>query len=155
MAEDTGCLGWDGEIADDNAGGGDFQPLPAGEYPFRVVSFTRARHEGSAKLPPCNKAVLEIDILDPATRVKVVGKIKKHQLFLHRHTEGLLCAFFRSIGARKHGEKLVMDWQSVPGAAGWCEVGQRPYKNKNGEDRVANEIKRFLDPDTAADEPGF
>ena len=52
-------LGWDDEIEHDGEG---FTLLPEGDYQFRVLSFERARHPGSAKLPPCNKAELKIQL---------------------------------------------------------------------------------------------
>ena len=58
MAETIGReLDWDDEI--ENEGGG-WVLLPEGEYDFIVEKFERGRHEGSAKIPPCNKAVLTL-----------------------------------------------------------------------------------------------
>lgn len=145
-------LGWDDTIEDDEVG---FEVLAPGEYPFRVVSMTRGRFTGSEKLPACNKAELAIDILDPTNRVSVVGKINKHSLFLHTKTKRLLCEFFRGIGALKSGEEVAMNWASVPGSVGWCKIGNRPYVDKGGEKKIANEIKGFIDPAETSDEPGF
>ena len=55
------ALDWDDQIENDSSGG-DFITLPAGEYPFEVVGFERERYAGGAKLPACNKAVIEIAI---------------------------------------------------------------------------------------------
>lgn len=52
-------LGWDDQIENDGA---DFVILPEGDYNFEVVSFERGRHNGSDKLPPCNKATIHIKV---------------------------------------------------------------------------------------------
>jgi hypothetical protein len=129
-----GALDWDDKISND---GDDFPVLPDGEYPFTVTAFERARHGGSEKLPPCNKAVLTIKIDGGDKGTTTV----KNNLFLHRKTEGLISDFFRSIGAKSRGQAVIMDWGSVVGASGRCQVGHRVY---NGE--KYNEIKRFKDP---------
>ena len=130
---------WEDEISNDQS----FVLLPEGDYPFEVEGFTRARHPGSVKLPPCNKAELKIRINGPKGSAAVT-----HNLFLHSKCEGLLCAFFTSIGLRRHGEPLHMRWDII-GKGGTCHVGVRTYTNKSGEERQTNEITRFLDPEEA------
>lgn len=132
-------LKWDDAIEHD---GSDFILLDPGEYKFTVTGFERARHGGSAKLPPCNKAVLSVRIDDGEGNIATI----QHNLFLHSKTEGLLCQFFRSIGARKSGERLVMDWSKVVGSRGLCKVGVRDWTAKNGTIKQSNEIERFLNP---------
>jgi hypothetical protein len=134
MAENNGYeLGWDDQIENDSP---DFVILPEGDYDFEVIDFERARHNGSDKLPPCNKAIVHI---------KVEGKegisVIRHQLFLHSITEGMLCAFFTGIGQRKKGEKVTMNWNKVVGSGGRCRVGIRKYEGKD-----YNEIKKFYEP---------
>lgn len=142
MAETTGReLGWGDAIEHD---GSDFTLLEPGEYPFRVVKFERKRFGGSAKLPACNQAALTLDVGDAEASTTIT-----HNLFLHSKTEGLLCAFFRSIGARKHGERIVMDWSKVPGATGRCKVGRREFAGKDGTMKQANQVEKFLDPGEA------
>jgi len=135
-------LGWDDTINND---GDDFIVLPAAVYPFTIIEFERGRHAGSAKLPPCNKAMLKVKVHGGA---KGEVTVSKHQLFLHTKTEGMVCQFFRSIGSRKHGEAMVMDWNSVQGATGFCKLGIRRYQKKDDSEWYEiNEIKVFLDPD--------
>ena len=130
-------LGWDDEIVKES----DFTLLPEGDYDFTVTGFERARHEGSEKLPPCNKAILSLRISTPDGDVTL-----KHNLFLHTKTEGMLSAFFCAIGQKKHGEKLRMNWQAVIGAKGRCKVAIRKWKGNDGIERENNEIKKFYDP---------
>ena len=133
-------LGWDDSIEKDS---NEFITLPEGDYDFTVESFDRGRHNGSDKLPPCNKAILKIRIDASEGEVYI-----NHNLFLHSRVEGLLSAFFTSIGLKKKGEPLRMDWQAVPGCKGRLKLGIRHYQ-KDGEDRTINEIKRFYAKETS------
>lgn len=132
-------FGWDDVIENDGKG---WVLLPEGEYPFTVQSFERKRYGGSAKLPPCNQAELTIEIdggdLGKATVF--------HSLFLHTKTEGLLCAFFTSIGQRKHGEPLRMNWPAVIGAKGRCKVYIDKWTGRDGKEHESNKIEKFLEP---------
>jgi hypothetical protein len=128
-------LQWDDVIERDAS---EFVLLQEGDYDFTVESFDRARHNGSEKLPPCNKAVLKLRIDSDQGTAYI-----NHNLFLHTITEGMLSAFFACIGQKKKGEPLRMDWGRVPGSTGRAKVGIHTYKNKDGEDRRSNEIKRF------------
>lgn len=130
-------IGWNDEINDDGSG---FVLLEPGEYDYTVTKFERARHPGSAKLPPCNKAVITL---------KIGEEVIKTNLFLHSKCEGLLCQFFRSIGARKSGQTITMDWSKVVGARGRCKIKIRDWEGRDGEIRYSNEVDRFLDPPTA------
>ena len=53
-------MGWDDAINGDDANG--YEPLPEGDYHFTVKTFTRGRYEGGPKMPPCNKAVLTLEL---------------------------------------------------------------------------------------------
>lgn len=129
---------WNDTIEHDS----EFTILPDGEYDFAVENFERGRHPGSEKLPPCNKAILTLRVFDN------VGNTTKitHNLFLHSKCEGLLCAFFTSIGQRKHGEQLRMDWNAVIGKRGRCRVYIDTFTNKQGKQLETNRISKFLEP---------
>ncbi|MGI6751105.1 MAG: hypothetical protein ACOX4U_00570 [Anaerovoracaceae bacterium] len=135
--DDERALDWDDEIEND---GPDFILLPEGDYDFEITTFERATHTGSEKLPPCKKAIVHIKVTGAEGSTTI-----KHNLFLHTKTEGMLCAFFLSIGQRKKGEKLKMNWNMVPGATGRLKLGIRNYTNDKGETRQYNEIKRFYE----------
>lgn len=129
---------WDDTIENDHP---DFILLPEGDYDFLVESFERGRHspKENGKLPPCNKATLNLRI--PCAQSKQGYVVVQSQLFLHSSAEGKLCSFFTSIGQRKKGEPLRMNWNAVTGARGRCKIAHRLY---NGEQY--NEVKRFLEP---------
>ncbi len=136
MSDDVKVFDFDDEIENDST---DRNILPAGEYKFTVAKFARERYQGSQKLPPCNMAVLDLE-LDGGAAGK--GFVFGHNLYLTSKTEGFLCAFFRSIGLRKKGEKLKMDWPKVTGLSGTAKVIVEHY---NGNDY--NKIDRFLPQD--------
>lgn len=133
-------LGWEDQIEKDSS---DFVTLPEGDYDFEVIAFERSRHNGSDKLPPCNKAIITIKCEGP----EGVSTIR-HNLFLHTITEGMLSAFFVGIGQKKHGEKLTMNWNTVVGSTGRCKLGIKKWTNDQGEEKVFNEIKKFYEPTT-------
>jgi hypothetical protein len=137
-------IGWDGPIEND---GPEFELLPEGDYDFVVTGFERARHPGSEKLPPCNKAVVSIRIEGPAGATTI-----KHNLFLHSNTEGLLCAFFTAIGQRRKGERITMNWNKVVGARGRAKVYIDTYE-KDGKQYQSNKIKKFYDPEEVPPPP--
>lgn len=145
MTDIERAFDWNDEIENDSS---DFILLSDGDYDFEVSSFDRARHNGSEKLPPCNKAIVYIKIEVPEGEVTL-----KHNLFLHSKTEGMLCAFFTCIGLRKHGEKLKMNWNKVPGSRGCCRVGQRQWTNDDGKTITMNEIKKFYEPEKPDEKP--
>lgn len=135
-------LGWDDEIVKDS----DFVLIPEGDYTFTVTGFERGRHEGSDKLPPCNKAIVTLRIALPDGGAQDI----KHNLFLHSKCEGLLSAFFTAIGLKRKGEPLRMNWNAVIGTRGACRIAVRTWKGRNGEDMQSNEVKKFYAPDEAA-----
>lgn len=134
MAELEGReLSWNDEIRRDN---NDFVLLPEGDYDFVVQSFERGRHNGSPKLPPCNKAILKIRIDTDEGSALIT-----HNLFLHTITEGMLSSFFAAIGQKKKGEKMIMNWNTVPGANGRCKVGI--HDDPNDSKKKYNDIRKF------------
>lgn len=145
MAEAIGReLNWDDEIENESGG---WVLLPEGEYDFVVEKFERGRHEGSAKLPPCNKAILTLGMDSPDGRHASVTC----NLFMYSTQEWKLCQFFTCIGARKRGEKTRPNWGIVQGARGRCKVKVHDYVKKNGDPGQSNEIDAFLEP--AAQKP--
>jgi hypothetical protein len=138
---------WEDEIENGGAGGIEYVTLPEGtEAAFEVVGFERERYTPgpNAKLPPCNKAVIEIRVDGFAE-----GQTIKENLFLHSRCEGILCAFFASIGQRQHGEKLKMNWPQVIGSKGRAKFSIRKYE-KDGQERTINQVKTWLDPEKSS-----
>lgn len=130
-------LEWNDSIEND---GQEYILLPEGDYNFTVIDFERGRFNGSAKIPACNKAIITVQI-ESKNGIATV----KFDLILYRSLEWRLSSFFRSIGQKKHGEKLVMDWTKVVGSKGRAHFKQRSYVNMNGEEKFVNDIDRFID----------
>ena len=133
------CMDWNDSIEKD---GQEYITLEEGDYNFTVTGFERGRHGGSAKVPPCNKAIITITVEDGDKTVRV-----KFDLMLYRTLEWKISSFFRCIGQKKHGERLVMDWNSVLGSHGRAHIKPHSYVNSYGEEKTANDIDSFLDYD--------
>ncbi len=148
MADFERELDWDDEISKES----EFTLLPEGDYKFTVVRFNRSRHSGSAKLPACNKAELELKVDDGKGNTGTI----LHNLFLHTKTEGMISAFLIAIGQKKHGEPTRPNWNAMVGAQGRCKVGVHEWVNDKGETMKINEIKKFYDYEApAASAPKF
>ena len=138
------ALSWDDEFTNEQQ---EFVLLPEGDYAFEVTGMERARFEGSAKLPPCSMAKLTIKVFGGAKGDATVT----HRLYLHTKTQGLLGAFFESIGQAQRGEKVIHPrWNEVVGSKGLCRLGIREYTKQSGphagETGQSNEVTRFLPP---------
>ena len=116
-------LGWDDQIADE---GGEYEPLPEGDYKFTVKSVERARSKGVGKLPACNMAKVTLTVHGDRDREITVN------LVLHSTLEWKLSQFFLSIGMKKHGEPLHMNWPGPVTKTGNCHVTVRTFRKKDG-----------------------
>ena len=72
---------------------------------------------------------------------------KPTDLILNRVVEFRISAFFRCIGQKKHGERLVIDWNRVVGSRGRAHFKPRTYTDRDGNERQANDVDRFYDYD--------
>lgn len=110
MADDNQTLSWDEDVSSESR---EFIVLPQGVYDFVITGFERGQFNGSAKLPPCNKATLtlQIEYLDLPVSVKT-------DLLLCRSLEWKLSSFFKCIGFKGENGRIKMDWSKVPGAKG-------------------------------------
>lgn len=134
---DNNIMDWDSTIESD---GQQYITLDEGDYSFTVTAFERSRFPGSAKIPPCPKASLTFAVDLPDGRTATC----KEDLILYRTLEWKLASFFRSIGQKKSGERLVMDWSKVIGAKGRAHFKPRTYI-ANGEERTANSVDHYID----------
>ena len=133
---DPNVMGWDDVIEND---GQEYVVLPEGDYLFTVVNFERGQFPGGPKIPPCPKATLTL--LVEHEEGMATARV---DLLLYRTVEWKIAAFFRSIGQKKHGEKVVMDWNKVVGSRGKAHFRPREYQ-KDGVSRKVNDVERFFD----------
>ena len=129
-------IGFDDVITKDPA---EYILLDPGTYEFQVAKYVRGRFKGSAKMSPCNMVTLTINI--KTTKADSGFITIEHRLFLNTKVEGRISEFFSSIGLKKKGEPLRMNWNLVPGATGYCTVDTDEYNGNK-----YNRIKKFLVP---------
>ncbi|MBR4765379.1 MAG: hypothetical protein IK085_01300 [Clostridia bacterium] len=140
-------IDWNDALESD---GKEFVILEEGDYDFTVTGFERGRFPGGEKLPACNKATISmrIDTLE--------GPAFAHtDLFLYKTVEWKLSAFFRCIGQKKRGERLVMDWSKVVGSRGRGHFKPDSYIDKNGVKKDTNELVAFYDYEGAKSGEGL
>ena len=118
MMNNNLAMDWNDAIEDD---GQEFILLEEGDYNYVVRDFERGHFPGSAKLPACNKATLTLEV-----ETREGSAFVKTDLILCRTLEFRISSFFRSIGQKKHGERLVMNWNKVVGARHRLPSSVRP-----------------------------
>lgn len=128
-------FGWNDEITEE---GGNYEPLPEGDYDFTVAKVERARSQGKGKLPPCNMAKVTFDVWGADDKREITVNF-----VLHSSLEWKLSQLFLSVSMKKHGEPLRMDWTGIIGKKGKCQVIIRKYVKNDGTEGVTNDIKYF------------
>ena len=136
-------MNWDDFIRNDN----EIVLLPAGIYDFEITKFEKGWFEGSSKIDPCPKAMLELTIMGSGGKA-----IVKENLLLSEKVEWKLCAFFRCLGFKQHGKEYQMDWDKVLGATGKAEIEINEFEGQNGEIRRNNKVKTYLDKQEEGEE---
>ena len=139
MNDQNMIMDWNDTIEND---GQEFVILEEGDYNFTVTSFERGRFPGGPKVPACNKAALTLQV-----KTDEGIAVIRTDLLLYRSLEWRISAFFRCIGQKKHGERLVMDWNRVVGSQGRAHFKPRTYTDRDGNERQANDVDRFYDWD--------
>ena len=114
MSEMDRKLGWDDVIEKDS----NFVTLPEGDYDFVIDHFERARHPGSDKIPPCNKALVFFRVMGPDGQETTI----QEGYILHTKLEWKLSELFCGVGLKKKGEKLKMNWPELPGLKGRAQI---------------------------------
>lgn len=136
-------LGWDDEISNEPGG---YILLEEGDYDFTVTGFERARFPGSAKIPPCAKAVLTLEVDTPQGPVRV-----KYDLILFSTLQWKIAEFCRAIGQAAPGDALVRPrWNEMVGSCGRARFKVRTYTKKDGTEGKVNDVDKFYDYDSAA-----
>ena len=99
-------FGWDDAIEKDS----EFELLPEGDYDFEVTGFERARHNGSDKLPPCNKAVLTIKLIGADGKSTTINCLLSLKVvtFLVLLVSDLVEPFLALVFIWKHSQWKVM-----------------------------------------------
>lgn len=134
MADNNYTFDWEDEINNEES----FVLLPEGDYDFTVEKFERGTFDGSDKLPPCKKAIVTFAVWGAENKVTI-----KENFLLCGALEWKLSALFLSVGLKKHGEPMRMNWQALTNSKGRCHVYIDTYKKDNGGEGQSNKIKKF------------
>lgn len=139
MSDEVKVYDWDDEIEDDGEGFS-FVTLEEGDYEFEVTKFDRGHYtpKAGAKTPACNQANVTIKISTEAGDCYITEGFP-----LASTMEWKASAFFRSVGLKKHGEKLKMRWSEIIGLKGRAHV-TKTAGTKEGT--FFNNVKYFIDP---------
>lgn len=143
MSEMDREFGWDDTIKQDAQ---EFPRLEPGDYDFTIDHFDRSRSQGSDKLPPCNMAVVYFNI-----HAEGNPQIREN-FILHSRLEWKLSQLFASVGLKKKGEELVMNWNALPGLTGRCKVSLDT--DKNDPEKKYNHIKELYPKELRAFKAG-
>ena len=147
----------DEKVKDDSSF--DFVLLEPGTYAFEVSKVENEYFNGSEKVPPCPKVNVSLRIALPDGSSTTV----RDGILCYcegRDAEGnayggnvwRISEFFRSIGAKRHGESVETNWSAdyLVGKRGLVSIGNRTYtatRGKNaGKEVQTNEVKAYIDP---------
>jgi len=119
--------------------------LPEGKAMFSVLDYKRARGE-CGKYGTHNVAKVKLLVVSDVDGTEAE---LEENIWLITALKWKYLQFFTSIGQRKHGDEgeFVPDWTKVKNSGGPCEIGHRTYKNKDGKDVTAHQVKAFLAPE--------
>lgn len=137
--EEMKVFDWDDEIENDGEERS-FVTLEEGDYEFEVSKFEKELYSAKAesKIPDCNMAVVTIKVSSADGDAYI-----KDRFYLVGSCEWRISSFFRSVGLKKHGEKLRMKWAESVGLKGKAHI----TKDKGNKDDVFfNNIKYYIDP---------
>lgn len=144
MAEQYEILDWDVEL-DETDDSSDFKLLDEGYYPFKVVSAKKSFTNGKPSYP-CVDLSLKVGEGPDSTTVN--DRIAMHSGMKWKIAQLSVC-----LGARKHGEKKAFNPAETVGMTGWVEIEHRTFTytrgEKAGEEGKANNVARYIDPDSA------
>lgn len=131
-----------GEEADE----GGWTLLPAGIYIFTVANVETGYHEPgpNSKLPPCWKVIVTFDVRDAAGNT---GRVVE-TLFCTKKQSWKIKNLFVAAGLVKREDKeFSPNWKGLLGHDGVLKLKVRKYTDKDGNQREANNVEAFLDPE--------
>lgn len=144
MATEGRELDWDDSIQNDSQ----FVELPEGDYDFVIDHYERGRSKGSEKIPASNMAIVFFNVSGQNGETTTI----KENFILHSKLEWKLSELFCSVGLKKKGEELRMNWNALPGLKGRCQVTLDP--DKNDPSKKYNHIKKLYPYEPKGYTPG-
>jgi len=115
--------------------------LPVGDYKFTVLDYKQGEYTQKDTGQVKKKVTVIIGIDYQGEQVQI-----QESLPLLKSMEWKFCTLFTSIGDRKHGQPLQMDWTRIHGKMGMCSIKHEQYTNKYGEKATSAKVDKFLEP---------
>lgn len=139
MNDEVKVLDWDDEVEFDGEDR-DFVTLEEGDYDFEVTKFERGHYTPgtNAKTPACNQANITLKISTKDGDSYILDRFP-----LASTMEWKISSFFRSVGLKKHGEKLKMKWQEAIGLKGRAHITKTTGQKENV---FFNNVGYYIDP---------
>lgn len=135
---------WNDTIEKDSS----FVELPEGDYDFVIDHFERGRSQGSDKIPPSNMAIVFFRVKSEDGQEATI----RENFILHSKLEWKLSELFCSVGLKKKGESLRMNWNALPGLSGRAHVTLDP--DKKDPTKKYNHISKLYPKESKKFEPG-
>ena len=135
---------WNDTIEKDSS----FVELPEGDYDFVIDHYERGRSQGSDKIPASNMAIVFFNIRSDDGQEATI----RENFILHSKLEWKLSELFCSVGLKKKGEALKMNWNAVPGLSGRAHVTLVP--DKKHSTKKYNHISKLYPKEPKKFEPG-
>lgn len=126
---------WDDEIEVES----EFTTLDPGDYDFEIINFERGNYDGSDNIPPCKMAIVTFRVTDGKENNTIMERY-----YLCSKVEWKLSELFKSVGLKKSGEKVKMQWSKLVGSKGRCKVKIDEYNGKK-----YNHIDKLYAPGSA------
>lgn len=145
MAGEVKIFDWDDEIENDGEQR-DFVTLEEGDYDFEVTKFERGNYTPSskAKTPACNQAIMTLKVSTEDGDAYITDRFP-----LASTMEWKIAAFFRSIGLKKHGEPVKMQWKDSIGCTGKAHFTKTAGEK---EGTFFNNVGSYIDPEVEGDD---
>ena len=135
---------WNDTIEKDSS----FVELPEGDYDFVIDHYERGRSQGSDKIPASNMAIVFFNIRSDDEQEATI----RENFILHSKLEWKLSELFCSVGLKKKGEALKMNWNALPGLSGRAHVTLDP--DKKDPTKKYNHISKLYPKEPKKFEPG-
>jgi len=129
---------WDDTLEDNGEGDYTFILLPPGIYGAECVEVTR----GFSTASNCNQAGVVWKVVSTKGRTKLTDYLN-----LSENVKWKILQLFRSVGMRKHGEAIRLNFPALPGKTGWLKIGHRTYLDKNNVEKTTNQIEGYIPPE--------
>lgn len=125
---------------------GGFALLPAGVYAATVTKVESERYEPgpNSKLPACWKVAVSMAADDGKGNSGTVAD----NLYCTKRQAWKIKNLFVACGlVRRSAESFQPDWKALFGRDLVIELATRKYRDRDGNEREANDVKRYLDPE--------